>query len=190
LPCTPAADCDGRVLTFAKNTVQPARLASTWAPLPLYGFSRMLGSANDSPSSTAATCTWPTKTRHRSATPAAAEVPTLVRGLRPLGHVARRCYPPLRCGMPGLPARASFAVKGRAFGRFPPTNAEARGIRPQRRFAVWHRLPRDSLASPPLPVRLGLSWLSCSRPSFRPVPVVVHDGTACRQARSSPRQRR
>jgi hypothetical protein len=85
-----------------------ARLASTWAPLPLYGVSRT-HVANCQPR--AVTFTWPTQARHRIAAPAAAEVPTLVRVLRLLGHVARRCYPPVRCGMPRLPARTSFAAE-------------------------------------------------------------------------------
>ena len=46
--------------------------------------------------------------------------------------------------------------------RFPPTKTEARGIAPIRMFTVRHRLLKVSLASPPLPIRLGLSWLSFS----------------------------
>jgi len=49
-------------------------------------------------------------------------------------------------------------------------------------FAIRLRLLRILLASPPLPVRLGLSWLSCSPPPDLPaVAEVVNPGSACRQ---------
>lgn len=47
--------------------------------------------------------------------------------------------------------------------RFPSTKLEARGIPHVWIFAVRHRLPVFLLASPPVPIWLGLSWLSFSR---------------------------
>ena len=49
-------------------------------------------------------------------------------------------------------------------------------------FAIRLRLLRILLASPPLPMRLGLSWLSCSPPPDLPaVAEVVNPGSACHQ---------
>lgn len=47
---------------------------------------------------------------------------------------------------------------------FPPTKAEARGIAPERLFAIRHRLLEILLASVLSRIRLRLSWLSFSPP--------------------------
>ncbi len=47
---------------------------------------------------------------------------------------------------------------------FPPTKAEAWSTAPERTFAIRHRLLENSLASPFVRIRLGLSWLSFSPP--------------------------
>ena len=49
---------------------------------------------------------------------------------------------------------------------FPPTKAEARSTDPEQFFAIRLRLLEILLASPPLRIRLGLSWLSFSPPGF------------------------
>jgi len=101
--------------------------------------------------------------------PAAAETPALANKLHPLGHVARGCYSSVHSGMCGLPARHSFrsphGMMTWCGARFPPENAEGRGTHwsaslptaQSSGVTVWHRLPKDSLASPPSPIRLGLS---------------------------------
>lgn len=73
---------------------------------------------------------------------------------------------------------------------FPPTRLEARGTVPARTFAIWRRLLKISLASPPFRNRLGLSWLSYSPPgvcshivrAFAESPRWSNPGSACCQA--------
>ena len=74
------------------------------------------------------------------------------------------------------------ALSRRWCARFPPTKPEDRGTVPKQMFAIRLRLLRILLASPPLPMRLGLSWLSCSPPPDLPaVAEVVNPGSACHQ---------
>ena len=116
-----------------------------------------------------ATFTPLTKTGHRIANPEAAVVPALASvfdsEVTSLGHVtarsARVCAVSRRLTLSA--AAMTIVSKPR---RFPPTKSEARGIGPARMFAVRYRLLRVLLASPPLPIRLGLSWLSFSPPGF------------------------
>lgn len=75
-------------------------------------------------------------------------------GLRLRVHVARARYCPVREGMCRLPAGHTFPAYAAGF---PPTNTEAWGIVPTRMFAFQLRLLEISPASPPLPLRLGLS---------------------------------
>ena len=119
------------------------------------------------------------QTRHRFATTGSRSGSCVSVGLRLRGHVARACYRPVRAGMCRLPAGHTFLIQRI---RFPPTNTEARGTAPAQMFAIRLRLLRISLASPPLPLRLGLSWLSFSPPSDLPIVAgVVSPGPACRQ---------
>lgn len=74
------------------------------------------------------------------------------------------------------------ALSRRVRAGFPPTKPEDRGTVPKQMFAIRLRLLRILLASPPLPMRLGLSWLSCSPPPDLPaVAEVVNPGSACHQ---------
>ena len=129
----------------------------------------------------------------------------------------RMCYHPIRLGTCRLPTgrtflmfsissawmitsrtlpakrapigRPYFICAASRFIRFPPTKPEAGGTAPKRTFTVRHRLLRISLASPPLPIRLGLSWLSFSPPgfclpqaqTFAGSPRRSHLDSACRQ---------
>ncbi len=136
------------------------RTGSTQATLPHYGISQRL----------AATSTWPTKPGTGLPHPEAAVVPALASVFNPevtlLGRVTAR----------SVWVRAVFrqaALSRHLRAGFPPTKPEDRGTVPKQRFAIWLRLLRISLASPPLPIRLGLSWLSCSPPPDFPADAEV-----------------
>ena len=145
------------------------RTGPTQATLPHYGVSQRL----------AATSTWPTKPGTGLPHPEAAVVPALASVFNPevtlLGRVTAR----------SVWVRAVFrqaALSRHLRAGFPPTKPEDRGTVPKQRFAIWLRLLRISLASPPLPIRLGLSWLSCSPPPDLPADAeVVTPGPACHQ---------
>ena len=103
------------------------------------------------------------RTTHRDRySPATTEAPALVPELHPLVHVVGRFYPSDRSGVfrsPDLSQFPEFAVTCETDF---PLRRQKIGVprltirhNSERLSTVWHRLPANSLTSPPIPVEVG-----------------------------------